>query len=174
MTSLRYFQPQYMSLLRPHPLWTTSKSNSYEVNKSVVVARMLSGRYRSDWLTRHWSPTNKDGFCLLCPLSNTPGDIEHLLVNCEALSTKRDHLFQFFDRQTQNSPPLRSLLNNMRESSTEAFVQFLLDPSVVPLVIHDVQKKLYTLDEVFFLTRTFCYGIHRRRLHLLGRFNFLG
>ena len=57
-------------------------------------------------------------------------------------------------------------------NKTEDFVQFLLDPSVVPLVISDVQKKNYTLDKVFSLTRTFCYGIHRRRLHLLGRFNY--
>ena len=115
---------------------------------------------------------NKDGFCLLCPLKNIPGDIEHLLVNCEALSSKRDHLFQFFDKQSQDSPFLSSLVKTMRESKTEDFVQFLLDPSVVPLVISDVQKKKYTLDEVFYLTRTFCYGIHRRRLHLLGRFNY--
>ena len=45
LPSLKYFKPQFMSLLKPHPLWTTCKGNSYEVNKSVTVARLLSGRY---------------------------------------------------------------------------------------------------------------------------------
>ena len=42
---------------------------------------------------------------------------------------------------------------------------------LIPMVISKVQKKFYTLDEVFSLTRIFCYGIHCRRLHLLGKFN---
>ena len=46
LKSLKFFKPEYMSLLRPHPLWSTCKSNPYEVNNSIVVARFLSGRYR--------------------------------------------------------------------------------------------------------------------------------
>ena len=161
-----------MSLVKPHPLWTTLKASPFEVNKSVLVARLLSGLYRSDWHTRHWSTTNKDGFCLLCPQKNIPGDIDHLLVQCEALSDKRDLLFKFWDNQSDDSPSLSTLLKNIRSSTTKEFMQFVLDPSVVPMVISGVQNNLFTLDKVFSLTRTFCYGIHQRRLLLLGRHNY--
>ena len=40
-------------------------------------------------------------------------------------------------------------------------------------VITGVQNKLFTLDMAFSLTRTFTYGMHRRRLQLIGRFNTL-
>ena len=48
LPSLQYFKPQYMSLSHPHPLFQTCGQNSYEICKAVVVAKMISGRYRSD------------------------------------------------------------------------------------------------------------------------------
>ena len=42
---------------------------------------------------------------------------------------------------------------------------------IQPLVILGVQEKHFFLDEIFRLTRTFCYAMHRRRLQLLGLFN---
>ena len=171
LPSLKFFKPQFMSLLKPHPLWTTCKGNSYEVNKSVTVARLLSGRYRSDWHCRHWSQSNKEGYCLLCPSESLPGNIEHLLVTCKALDHKRSLLFNFWDKKCEDSPPLLTLLSDIRTSPVDKFIQFVLDPSVVPEVISGCQKNLYSLDDVFHLTRTYCYGLHRRRLQLLGRFN---
>ena len=44
MESLPYFKPQFTSLRQPHPLWTTCQNNTFEVNKSIAVARLLSGR----------------------------------------------------------------------------------------------------------------------------------
>ena len=170
--SLMYFKPQFMSLLRPHPLWTTSKSNSFETNKSIVVARLLSGRYRSDWHARHWNLSNKNGFCLLCPGKNIPGTIEHLLVSCVSLQHKRLDLFNFWDQRTVENPHLRDLMLSIRSSSITNFVQFVLDPSVVSSVISGCQDRLYKLEDIFHLTRTFCYALHRLRLQLLGRFNF--
>ena len=171
--SLLYFKPSFMSLLRPHPLWTTCKANSFEVNKSVAVARLLSGRYNSDWHSRHWSPANEEGFCLLCPGKNIPGTIEHLLVTCEALNPKRSALFNFWDQKSEDSLPLQELLLTIRRSSPKEFAQFVLDPSVVHHVISGCQKKLFQLEEIFHLTRTYSYGIHRRRLQLLGRLNII-
>ena len=161
-----------MSLLHPHPLWTTSKNNTFEVNKSIVVSRLLSGQYPSDWHTRHWSPSNKEGHCLLCPGKELPGTIEHLLATCEALDDKRQALFKFWEQQSDESPHVQHLLHGIRSSSEVDFIQFILDPSVVPSVISGCQNGIYTLEVIFHLTRTFCYGIHRRRLQLLGRFNF--
>ena len=57
--------------------------------------------------------------------------------------------------------------------SQNSFVQFVLDPSVVPEVIRGVQEESFTLAHVFRLTRTYCYAMHRRRMQLLGLFNVL-
>ena len=50
LSSLSYFHPEFMSLLQPHPLYSTCGDNSFEVSKALVQARMLSGRYRTDKL----------------------------------------------------------------------------------------------------------------------------
>ena len=168
--SLLYFKPQFMSLQAPHPLWTTSKQNPFEINKSLVVAKMLSGQYRSDWHCRHWSKFNKDGFCPLCPGTSIPGTLEHMLVLCPALDDKRRLLLDYWFEQTQNNQHLQKLLQTMLSSKLAVLIQFLLDPSAEPLVISGCQQEKFTLDEIFTLTRTFCYGLHRRRLQLIGRF----
>ena len=64
LDSLHYSNPKFMSLIRPHPIWTTCGSNPYEVNKAVIQARMLSGRYITDKLACHWT-RNTTGTCQL-------------------------------------------------------------------------------------------------------------
>ena len=92
LPSLYYFNPRYMSLTSPHPMWATARS-PFEVKKAVVVARMLSGRYRTDRLVRHWSTTNPTGVCLLPGCSGEEvGSLEHILVYCPALSTVRSDI----------------------------------------------------------------------------------
>ena len=54
LTSLKFFRPSFMSLSKPHPLWTTSKSNPYEVNKCIVQAKILFGQYRTKVVCRIW------------------------------------------------------------------------------------------------------------------------
>jgi hypothetical protein len=43
LSSLVYFKPEFMSLTKPHPIWTTAGSNPYEVSKAIQQARFLSG-----------------------------------------------------------------------------------------------------------------------------------
>ena len=64
LPSLQLFKSAFMSLTTPHPIWTTANS-PYEISKAVVSARMLSGRYRTDYLSRHWSKRNPSGHCTL-------------------------------------------------------------------------------------------------------------
>ena len=64
LDSLQHFKPYFYSLAKPHPVFTSAGSSPYEVEKSKVQARMLSGRYRTERLRRHWSQ-NRDSFCLL-------------------------------------------------------------------------------------------------------------
>ena len=171
--SLKYFQPQFYSLTKPHPLWTTCSNNPFETNKALVVSRLLSGQYASDWHARNWSKDNPEGFCLLCPGRSIPGDIEHLLLDCEALEENRVKIAQYWKTKSEDKPHLQQLLSDVLSSSPQDHVQFLLDPSVVPSVISGCQRGLYSLEEIFPLTRTYCYAMHRRRLQLLGRFKIV-
>ena len=45
LPSLKYFHPEFMSLTKPHPIWSTTGSNPYEISKAIQQARFLSGRY---------------------------------------------------------------------------------------------------------------------------------
>ena len=90
LPSLKYFNPNYMSLTKPHPLWLSCGSNPFEVNKAVVQARMLSGRYPTDQLSRHWNQQNRAGYCLLQGCSGkAEGSLEHIILHCPALLSTR-------------------------------------------------------------------------------------
>ena len=52
LPSLCYFQPSFMFLSKPHPMWTMA-DNPHEVIKATTVATMLSGRYVTEHKTRY-------------------------------------------------------------------------------------------------------------------------
>ena len=75
--------------------------------------------------------------------------------------------------QAKEDDHLHHLLKELLKSRPELLTQFLLDTSVVPEVVTLCQQKLVNISDLFYLTRTWCYGLHRRRLQLLGKFNVL-
>ena len=118
-----------MSLSRPHPILTTSP-NPYEVNKTVVQMRMLSGRYRVGSLTRHFAGDNS-GLCELC--GSEVEDLAHLLVpRCPLLVDRLEALLHFASSVAQQSPLCLSILNTALAGGEEAWVQFVLDCSTYP------------------------------------------
>ena len=166
-SSLKYFKADFMTLQRPHPLFTTCGANPWETNKALVKSRLLSGRYQTDWLKRHWSPDNKEGWCILClPDKSVPGSIEHFLGSCSSLKSKRAELLCYWDRKSEGEHSLKMFLNKKKISTKTEFTQFLLDPSVDPQVIQGIQAKLFDIKKLFKLTRTFIYGLHRQKLQL--------
>ena len=92
LDSLLYFKPEYMSLNEAHPIWSTCGNNSYEVNKAIIQARFLSGRYRCEKLTRHFSPGSSP-ICTICD-DESIGSIEHILTSCGALTDIRSKHLQ--------------------------------------------------------------------------------
>ena len=78
--SLANFKPSFISLASTHPMFTTCSSNVYETNKSTCQAALLSGRFKSDYMSRHWDKENPDGHCVLCPGLKNLGTLEHLLI----------------------------------------------------------------------------------------------
>ena len=99
LSSLIFFNSTQLSLQKPSSLWLSAGSNSFECSKSLIVGKMVSGRYRSDYLCRHWTPANRKGYCLADTCNEVVGDLVHMLVVCPALQSVRKRLVKFwFDR----------------------------------------------------------------------------
>ena len=105
LPSLNIFQPYNCDLQHPHPLWTTAGSNSFECHKSTLVAKMISGRFPSDYLSRHWT-NNKSGYCQLPSCHEKKGDLEHLLITCQGLATIRSRMWEMVLKKTRKLIPL--------------------------------------------------------------------
>ena len=166
LTSLRFFKPEFMSLLRPHPM-LSSAGHSYDTNKMVVQLRMLSGRYRVGSLLRHFSPSIS-GCCELCGLELE--DIEHLLVpRCPALEERRRLLLDYMSSVLSKSETCSSILETMKARNQTQWVQFVLDCSAIPEVVKAAQQDDLVYPLIYKATRTWCYSLHRTRLKLLGR-----
>ena len=172
LPSLNFFHPEFMSLRRPHPIWWTAGSSPAKVRKATIQAHMLSGRYRTEALTRHWTLSNSHGACLLSPeCSNTLGDITHLLQYCPALEDTRKYLLAYTRFYVMNLPlPIAEIMSVNCSPLNKDFFQFLLDCSSLPSVIALVQEYGSTyLTHLYEVSRTWVFAIHRNRLRRLDR-----
>ena len=127
LDSLHLFVPTNCNLQHPHPLWTTAGSNSFECHKSIVLARMISGRFRTEYLSRHWT-NNKQGHCQLETCSQTVGNLEHLLISCPGLELVRSRMREMMLCRTRKLIPLNVFIARILESPPAIQLQFLLEP----------------------------------------------
>ena len=174
LTSAPYFKPQFMSLRQPHPLWSSCGSNPFECHKAVTAARMLSGRYLTDKLQRHWTQ-NKAGSCLLPTCSpQSDGSLEHLLLYCSALNSTRTRILRLCYRVSLESDELSRLIGLVLSSGDQlTIMQFILDCSSLPEVIRSTQIfGTQIRDRLLYIGRTWCYNIHRERMNQLGLLMF--
>ena len=129
---------------------------------------MMSGRFRSDYLCRHWS-SNKQGYCLAETCDQIRGDLEHLLLHCQALSVERHRLWKMFFDHSVGYPALYYFLEKLEKSQPKIKMQFFLDPTAF-LEILDIfnlfgQK---VVNHVYYLIRTYAYYLYRGRQLLMG------
>ena len=173
LPSLKYFHSSYMSLTKPHPIWTSAGSSPAKIAMATVQARMLSGRYRTELLCSHWS-NNKSGKCLISEnCLDTTEDLEHILVSCDALHPTRLKLSDYTNT-LQCTHAIKHIIDKYCNPSSPSFCQFLLDCSVLPEVISAVQSEGQFIHEILFnITRTWVYTLHKERMKLLGRWNFI-
>ena len=139
LTSLNYLTPHYYSLSQPHPMWTTSASNPFECSKSTVLARMASGRYRTEVLCRHWTRNNREGFCTSPSCSQVLGDLEHLLIVCPALDNVRSRLQQMWLEKSVQFPQLHSFLRQIFNLAPSVQTQFIIEPLAFPPIVSLLQ-----------------------------------
>ena len=56
LSSLKYLQTNFLGLTTCHPMFRLCCSSPREVKKASCQARLLSGRYRVEALSGHWTP----------------------------------------------------------------------------------------------------------------------
>ena len=169
LPSLQYLRTEYLGLTRCHAMFWTCGSSPWELEKATTQARFLSGRYRVESLSAHWTPGNRDGMCSLPDCWRSAGahrgTLELLLLSCPSLSSTRDMLLQFQSGFLSNHPDLLPLVTECLVTNP---VQFWLDCSTMPQVIKYVQESdSSVLVSLFKLTRNYCHTIHTKRVMLL-------
>ena len=170
LSSLNFFKPEYMSLTKPHPLWATVGCNPYEVCKAIQQSRFLSGRYRSEELAGHWS-SNKEGYCLAPTCHKKVENTKHILIECEAYFQCKTRLYALW--VSYPCSVVHRLVLEALSAETDYLLQFILDCSVLPSVIHAVQSfGQIVLKKLFYLTRSWCWSVHKQRMKLLGRWDY--
>ena len=123
-TSLTYFKPVFMSLTSPHPLFSTC------TNKSTCQGALISGRYKTAYLERHWSKENPDGFCVLCPGLIKLDTLDQFILHCDALTAARTNVINYWQHYSSKDDQFQNLLLTKLRATTETLMQFIIDPSV--------------------------------------------
>ena len=169
LKSAIYFQPSQYSLVHPCFSWQVVVGNNYECAKALVVAKMISGRYRTEYLCKYWTPSNREGYCLARTCTGIVGDLEHILITCPAFNEIRKRLRDMWLSKTAKFPSLNQLFKSILSSPPEIQVQFILDPTFFDGVMMQVEiNGIELVQHVLYLTRTYAYYIHRERLKMLG------
>ena len=157
-----------MSLSHPHPIWTSAGSSPYEVKKATVQARMLSGRYRTCWLRRHWSG-DSSGTCRVPGCSNELGTLQHLATGeCSGLANAFVRSLALWKSFLRDNPILFPVIKHYSLGDPIDFLKFLVDPTTQPLVISLTQTHGTNITEkLCYMTRTWLFYMHKERLKLL-------
>ena len=165
---LSLFRAECMSLCKPHPIWTSAGSSPYEVRKATVQARMLSGRYRTCWLRRHWSG-DQSGACKIPGCSGEPGTLRHLATGeCLGLATALVRAVGLWSSFLKDNPILFPLVQEVSLGDPDEFLAFLVDPTTRPPVITLTQTYgTIITEQLCYMTRTWLFYMHKERLKLL-------
>ena len=103
-----------------------------------------------------------------CQSQGLTESICHLLTTCKALESKRQSLKEYWIQKEAHGV-LSPLIFDVLDKNPEDLTQFLLDPLTNPSVISLAQNHgNVIIDKICYLTRTFCFSLHRQRKILLG------
>ena len=175
LPSLCHLRTPFLPLGRgSHPVWHTCGPSSSAVRAATIQARMLSGRYRTDWLRRHWGP-GETGACRLPSCTSPRGDLVHLLSGaCPALAPT---LARTLCHAINLLSPFSIIIHTIQDAllkEPEEVTSFLLDPSTFSSVIPLTQqhgKEILVL--LFRFSRAWVWAAHRQSFRLLGLHQYL-
>ena len=174
LTSLPYFQPDFLSLTSTHRLWTCAGHKIYEVAKARIQLLFLSSQYPCGSRIKHWSPENSLGLCTfpICHDNCVEESPEHVLLHCPAYTSTREKMVSLC--RSLANPVAGSIISEILEgNSTKKIMQVLLDCSTLPEVISCAQlhgENIYR--DLFYVSRNWCFALHRERSKRLGKWNF--
>ena len=163
LESVRHFDVYAYGLSHPHWIWVSAGNNSFEVRKGCVLARMISGRYRTDYFARHWS-SNKQGLCLIPGCVDKIGDLRHLLIECSALAGTREKIIELILKKASMLLPLHVFFQSLFQSNTELQYQFILEPfsfSHVQFLCNLYGNNIFY--SICYFVRTYAFLIHTAR-----------
>ena len=161
LQSLKYFKPEFYSLTQAHYIWTSTSGFPFETSKSTVLAKMISGRFRSEMFCRRFS-NNSHGYCLSPLCHNVAGTMEHILVTCPSFNVLREYLCSMCLKHTVMFPVLHQTVKDVLNCNEETKVQFFLEP----MSFHAVKSAALTYGPQFlqttcYITRTFVFWMNR-------------
>ena len=165
LDSLLFFQPQFYSLTKLHPIRTSAGNNPYEGCSSAASG--VAG-------CPGWSGDSSD-FCSLptCRLNPTPGTLSHILTECEDLSPARQKVFLLWTDHLKDKPLLLPIVRKYTVGSTTTqYTQFILDCTVLPdvIILQRIHGRVIH-DSLLYLTRTLCISGDKTRNKFLGKWN---
>ena len=141
---------------------------------ACVQAKMLSGRYRTDYMISKWS--GESGECLLPGCKAPKGDLIHLFSGyCPPLRMALALAIARGLSVLSAHPALLSPVHvALSSSDAYSWTSLILDPSTNPECIrlqqHHGKKFIWPL---FRFSRTIVWAIHKERLKLKGQLNLL-
>ena len=144
-------------------------------NAAKIQALFLSGRYRTQRLSKFWSE-NTDGVCLLDPCKDHKivEDTRHIILRCSGLTETRRRLTSFTSSYISDKPVLQPIVTVYLFATDNEYqvMQFILDCSVLPLVITAYQDYGPVIHkQLFRVTRTWSRALHWDRVKALGLYS---
>ena len=164
-SSLCFLQAEFLPLgAGPHPPWLSCESSPTANRAAIIMAHIISGRYRDDYLSSRW-----DGGSNCCRLPNCgffPGDCSHYLSgSCPALKDALLATLQHSLDSLSETPYLISPLISAWQQSSDDWSKFITDPSCNPQVIK-IKKDLgpKSIWPLFKVSRAYIWTMHELRL----------
>ena len=160
-SSMRYLNVSLTGLRgKKHPA-LSGIVTTHEVKKAKIHMKMLAG----DYLTYEVRANRSGGspHCRNCPEKTLKNEnLRHILTECNSYRTTRERIFPEFSKACQLTKSKLCFEDILK--SDQELTQFILDPASLNL-----QKRVHmsdpAIDELFRISRDYCYTINTIRMH---------
>ena len=149
LDSLRYLDIESLNLTSPMNIWIRAGLNSEDTKKATVVNWMQLGVFKTREKLFSMKLTKSDK-CLACSEDQVE-TLFHLLIHCDFYRNIRE---EYLPRLAIVNSNLSSIINDEKKTLIS-----ILNPGS-SLLPSDARKHS---DEVFNISRSFCYDIYRKR-----------
>ena len=171
---LSYFEPRKFFKISYLAQFSKFLSEFWHVISNYTYQQVINSNMGSNMvpliLASHWSK-NKEGYCLAPTCKNKIETTKHILIECDAYIHCKIRLYSLWI--SYPCPIVHGLVLEALSAETDYLLQFIIDCSVLPSVIRASQSFGESiLQKLFYLTRTWCWSVHKQRMKLLGRWNY--